>query len=315
MGVCGPLLKGLFYEDKGLFLQTLHPLAALLYLGVLMVLSLVFTNPLYLAAVFGVIVFGLQAAEGLEAWEGYMKYALLLALLVIAVNALVSRAGSTILFSGPYIPVFGQLSVSAEAICYGAAMSLRLLNIISVFCLYNMVVQPDRMLNLFARFAGNSALVASLCTRLFPSLLKELDNIRDVQRVRGVDLQAGSVKEKIKKNSSIINILLVSSLEDSLGIAESMQARAFGSGPRSIYSRNIWRPRDWLCLAAAVCSLGIAVWAVAGGAGAYNYYPVLDRLIKDSLTMVYLAGTVICLSVPVALSWGWKHCHYIKSKI
>ena len=309
------MLDKLFYREKGLFLQSLHPLAALTYLGTLLVLALAFTNPLYLLGILLVVVLAIRAVDGLEAWESYLKIVLFMMVLVMIINPLVVHAGQTIIWHGPRVPVFGRLTISLEAICYGAAMSVRLLDIISVFCLYNQIVHPDKALNLFSRFAGKSVLVISLATRMFPAMVRELESVRGVQQMRGVDFDKGSAKEKVRKYSSLVNILLLSSLEDSLEIAESMQARAFGSGPRTCYTRNLWRPRDVLFLTGSACALGAGIWGLLHGFGGFTFYPQLDYLINGPGTVAVLLIVLFSLSIPVIFSWGWQRCHYLKSKI
>ena len=309
------MLDKLFYQEKGLFLQSLHPLAAVTYLGTLLVLSLAFNNPLYLCGILLVVLLTIWTADGWEAWENYLKISLPMILLIILINPLMIRAGKTVLWYGPQVPILGRLTISLEAIYYGAAMSVRLLDIISLFCLYNLIVHPDKALNLFSRIAGKSTLVISLTTRLFPAMVRELENIRGVQQLRGIDFKQGTVKEKVKKYSSLISILLMSSLEDSQEIAESMQARAFGSGPRSRYSRNLLRPRDILCLSGSSLALGVSIWGVLHGFGSYTFYPQMDYLINGTGTVAVLVAVLLSLSVPAMLSWGWRYCPCIKSKI
>lgn len=309
------MLEKLFYQEKGLFLQSLHPLPALAYLGTLLVLALVFSHPLYLAGLLLVIGLTIWAAQGLETWESYLKIGLAMMALVMIINPLMIRAGKTIIWYGPNVPVFGRLTISLEAIYYGIAMSVRLLDIISIFCLYNLIVHPDKVLNLLSRFAGKSALVISIATRMFPTMARELENIRCVQQMRGVDFNKGSLKEKVKKRSSLINILVLSSLENSLEIAEAMQARAFGSGPRSCYSRSLWRPRDALCFSVSAGALGAGIWGLLHGFGAYAYYPQLDYLLGGTGTVAVLFIVLFNLSVPAILNWGWQHCPYLRSKI
>jgi len=305
----------LFYREKGLFLQSLHSVAALAYIAVLFVLTLVFSHPFYLVGLLLVTALAIWAADGLEAWESYLKVSLGMIVLIIIINPIVVHAGKTVLWYGPRIPVIGRLTITLEAICYGAAMSVRLLAVISVFCLYNLIVHPDKTLQVFSRFAHKSTLIISLATRMFPAMVRDLNSIRDVQRMRGVDFASGNLKEKIKKYSSLLNILLLSSLEGSLQTAEAMQARAFGSGPRSCYRRELFRTRDLLCLSGCGLALTSGLYGLFRGFGRYQYYPQLGYLIDGSMNMLVLAVVLMGLLVPVALSWGWKHCRYLKSKI
>ncbi|MDD4588787.1 MAG: energy-coupling factor transporter transmembrane component T, partial [Heliobacteriaceae bacterium] len=115
--------------------------------------------------------------------------------------------------------------------------------------------------------------------------------------------------------SCLYNILLLSSLEDAMEIAESMQARAFGSGRRSTYSRHLLRPRDILCAGGSLLALLAAIWGWLLGYGQYTFYPEADVLIKDRTTLVSLSVVLFYLSVPLMLSEGWKHCRCLRSKI
>lgn len=309
------MIQQFFYQEKGLFLQNLHPAAAFFYIAVLLVLALTFSHPLYLAGILLVTALTIWAADGLATWEGYLKIAMGMVLLIMIINPLVVHVGQTVLWQGPRLPVLGRLTITMEAICYGAAMGVRLLSIISIFCLYNLIVHPDRLLFLFSRFARKSALVLSLATRLFPVMVATMNSIREVQQLRGVDFQKGTLRERAGKYAALFNILLVSSLEGSLQMAEAMQARAFGSGPRSCYRRDFFRPRDGLCLAGSLFSLTLAICGVFHGFGTYTYYPQLGYLFDGSAAVLVLVAVLAGLSLPAVLSWGWQRCHYLKSKI
>jgi energy-coupling factor transport system permease protein len=224
---------------------------------------------------------------------------------------LVTNAGATILWQGPRLPVFGKIAISLEAVFYGAVMSLRLLDVISVFCLYNIMVHPDKVLNMLERFAFKSALVLSLATRMFPAMIRHLENIKEIQLVRGVDFAKGTFKQKLDKYVNLIYILLLSSLEDSMEIAEAMQARAFGSGRRTCFVRDAFKPEDFICTAAGIAALFAGIYGAIKGYGTMSFYPYLGPVISrgDISLLAFLLGM---LSIPALLSWGWRHCRYFK---
>jgi len=309
------MLENLFYREKNLFLQSLHPGVSLVYLGIFLVLSLLFTNPLFLAGLLVVVILAVWAVAGLDSWEAYLRIGLGMAMLIMIINPLVVHAGTTVIWYGPTIPVLGRITVSLEAICYGAAMSVRLLLVISIFCLYNLSVHPDKTLGLLSRFARKSTLIISIATRMLPAMARNQASIREVQTMRGVDFSAGGIRERLRKYSFLLNVLLLSSLEGSLEIAESMQARAFGSGPRTCYKRETWRPRDTFCLLSSLIASGLAIWGATQGIGMYSYYPQLGPLISGRTSIILLAAVLFFLTIPVLLSWGWQHCFYLKSKI
>ncbi|HPU35441.1 MAG TPA: energy-coupling factor transporter transmembrane component T, partial [Bacillota bacterium] len=219
------LFDSFYYKEKGVFLQTLHPGAAVALILVFLLQVLVFSHPLYLAGSFGVIFLTIWAAGGLKAMKNYLKFALWVVLVVLAINPLVNQSGNTVLWQSPPLPLAGRLSVTLEAVLYGAVMGLRLLNIVVIFCLYNLIVHPDRLLNMISRFAHKPALIISLSTRLLPVMAASLNNIREAQQLRGVDFSEGSLKKRLDRYTAMLHVLMISSLEDSLQMAEAMQAR------------------------------------------------------------------------------------------
>ncbi len=309
------MLEQLYYEDKGVLLQNLHSAAILGYLAVFITLPLLFSHPLYIGGIFLVSLLAIAAAEALEKWEAYLKAGIWMAIAIMLLNPIVSHGGKTVLWRSPYLPVVGHFTICLEALCYGAAMGTRLLAVLTTFCLASAVVHPDKILNIFSRFAYRSALVVSLATRMLPLAARELANAREMLQLRGVDFASGSLLERLKKHSWLFDILLMSSIEGAFQTAEAMQARAFGSGPRSCYRRELWRPRDLLCLAAACSALVLSCYAYAKGYSGYSYYPQLGALVPSRLFLYLLAGIIISLAFPLALSWGWKHWPCLKSKI
>lgn len=309
------MLDNLYFHDKGLFLQSFHPAVALVYLLVLLALSLLYENPLYLLALLLLLALLIKGVDGIEAWEGFLKIGIFLMVMVMVINPLIIKAGATIIWHGPAVPLLGKLDISMEALYFGFASSIRLLIILSIFCLYNLMVNPDKAMNVFSRAAGKSILMIALSIRMFPTMVRNLKRIKEVLQLRGIDFNKGSLRERIKKQSYLYNILLLSSLEDSMEIAESMQARAFGSGKRSVYSQNMFRPRDILCVGGSLLALFAAIWGLLYGCGQYNFYPEADNLIKDRATFIVLSVVFLYLSIPLILSEGWKNCRFLKSKI
>ncbi len=309
------MIQRMFYQEKGTFLQSLHPGVSLIYITVLLLTALVFDHPFYLLGSLLATLLAIWAAGGLAAWEGYLKAALWLVLLVMLINPLVNHNGSTVLWSGPELPLLGRLTVTMEAVAYGAAMGIRLLALVSVFCLFNLIIHPDRFFRMLAVLAKKSALVLSLTTRLLPVMALAMHRISEAQQLRGVDFNQGTLAQRLKKSTYRLNILLVTSLEDSLQMAEAMHARGFGSGPRTRYRQDLFRPRDGICLASCFFALVVSFYCLLSGAGSYVYFPALSVLSSSKTTLPALILLLFLLSLPALLSWGWNHCRYWKSKI
>lgn len=299
------------------FFSKLHTFTALSYTGVLLVLVLVALHPLYLGAVLGAVFMAVWAAGGLKIWGSYLRVVFPLVLLLLVINLLVNRAGETVFWRFSSLPFVGWLdfAFTLEAFCYGVAMGVRLVAVSGVFCLYNLIVHPDRLLRFLGRLAWKSALVASLAIRLFPSLLSSASSIREALELRGVNFAAGSAWERARKYSLILRVLLFSSLEESLQLAEAMQARAFGGGQRSFYSQEEFRPGDWFVLGGCLFSLAAALAGSFFKWDSFRYYPRLGELSLSGLQTVHLLAVLAGILIPVALNWGWQKWSFLRSKI
>lgn len=303
----------LAYREKDNFIYKLHPFTAVAYIFVVVLLSLIFAHPLYLLGLFlalgGVII----ASGNLREWKPYLLLSLGLLVMLMLVNAVFVQVGSTVLLTGPRVPLLGTIKITLEAICFSGAMGIRLLVIISSFCFYTYAVHPDKVLKLLNKFSGKSVLAIILATRLFPLLVKDVRRIAEVQRCRGVKLDHGTRRQRLKSRLPVINILLLSSLERSIQMAESMQAKGYGSGKRSFYFRDYWRPRDWLVLIPTVLALAAGIWAALKGWSAYIFYPRLESIKLDQMVMVPII--VLVLAVPIILNWWWEKWPLLRSKI
>jgi len=303
----------LAYREKNNLIHKLHPFTAVAFIGVIFILSLIFSHPVYLLALFCAVGLVISAAGIVSEWRTYLKFTLSMMVILMIINALFVHNGTTVLITGPKLPVLGKTKITLEALAYGAGMGIRLLVIISVFCLYTYGVHPDKVLKLFSKFGNKSVLAITLSTRLFPLITQDFKRITEVQRCRGVKFDTGGWWERIKNSVPIISVLLLSCLERSMQLAESMLARGYGSGSRTSFRHDLWRPRDSIILASLSIGLIVGVWTVILGSSDYSYYPRMDKIDLNSLK---LAGVLMgLLAMPAVLSWGWKRWPLLKSKI
>ena len=297
----------LFYEPSEGLLPRLHTLTLLTYCGGLAVLALTFSHPLYLLAVLAAGALGIAAAQAGVKWAFYLRLGLWTGGLMLLINALVSRAGATVILQA------GPVRVSLEALVYGAAMGLRLFAALTAFCLAGATIHPDRLLTLFSRLAFPSSLVVALATRSLPNAVRDLVRAREALLVRGVDLSGGSLRDRTEKAAWLLEVVLVSSLEGALQTAEALQARGLGCGPRTLFRREVFRPRDLVVLAGVGLSLALSLYAGLMGIAHYTFYPRLAPVVPATLWP--LSGILAGFSLPAILSWGWQRWPFLRSRI
>jgi energy-coupling factor transport system permease protein len=223
------------------------PLTALLAAAV--VAALVATHTASVAAICVVLLVAAWRAPASRRWP-YLVGTFVSAVLVVIVTPFVETIGTHPLWTGPVVPVLGQLDVTREELHGGLFQGLRLAAVGLAFAVYALRVDHDRLLAA-AGWARRSALAAALATRLVPLLERDARDLRVALRGRNVEL--GPVR--------LLSPLLAGSLERGLDLAEAMEARGYGRPGRTRAPRPAWDARDHAALAAAVALVAVgALW-------------------------------------------------------
>ncbi|WP_165164371.1 energy-coupling factor transporter transmembrane component T family protein [Corynebacterium qintianiae] len=181
--------------------------------------------------------------------------------------ALYGRSGGVVFFS------WGLINVTELSLSLAAAAVARVLAVVLPVAVLSADVDPtdlgdglSQVLKLPERFVIGA--VAAL--RMLTLLREDLDAMRMSRRARGV-----ADSGRFRYFFSLAFGVLVMSLRRAGKLAAAMEARGFGSGPRTHARVSALGQRDWVvmvvCLAGALLSLGIAwytghlrpVWAVS----------------------------------------------------
>lgn len=137
------------------------------------------------------------------------------------INSLFSHVGNTTLFVIPEKwPLIGG-AVTIESLVYGAINGLVISNLYILFNILNLAINAKQLTRLIPRAFHSVAMVVTISITFFPTIQNRAREIKEAQMIRG---------NPMKKTSDwlpIIIPLLVTSLENSILLAESMTARGF----------------------------------------------------------------------------------------
>jgi len=184
----------------------------------------------------------------------YLVGALLSALAVVVLTPFVETIGSHPIWTGPTVPVLGQLDVTREELYNGLFQGLRLGAVALAFAAYALLLDHDRLLQA-AGFARRSVLAVALATRLVPTLERDAAGLTESLRGRGVEVSG------VRGRARLLTPLLAGSLERALNLAEAMEARGYGRAGATRALGPAWRSRDRAALAVAAALVVIgALW-------------------------------------------------------
>jgi len=288
--------SALAYSPRPGPLRDASALAAIAYFGSLAAVALASTNPIVLAgAGAGVAVAGLSAGAG-RALGTAARYGLVLGVAFVAVNAVASQRGETVLVRGWELPVLGRIDVSLEALVEGAVLAGRVVVVLLAFAVLSASVDPDRLLRLMRPVARRSALTATLIARLAPLATRDHARVREAAVLRGPGAAAvGRV--------AILRRLVAGALDRSVDVAATLELRGYAAGPPRRAAQPPPGRRSWRFAAAGVAIAGVGAVALATGAAAFEAYPTIDLEASGATAAAALALPVLAALPFAGLEW------------
>jgi energy-coupling factor transport system permease protein len=175
-------------------------------------------------------------------------------LALFVVTPFVETLGSHPIWTGPIVPVLGQLDVTHEELASALFQAVRLAAVGLAFAAYALVLDHDRLLAA-AGVARRSLLAVALATRLVPTLERDANGLVESLRARGVAVDG------LRRRAMLLSPLLAGSLERGVNLAEAMEARGYGRAGRTRIPPPPWRFADGAALLlAALVVLSGATW-------------------------------------------------------
>ncbi len=282
------------YTPRPRPLQLASPSAAVAYLGALIAVAFLYSNPIVLLAVGIAVVLAGRLAGAWLAVRAALWMGLTLALLIVVVNALVVSRGTTVWARLGDWPIFGQVDVTAEAVAAGAVLGLRAAVVMVAFAVYSACVDPDRVLRALRPLAGRSALTATLVSRLVPVAAADAGRLRDAARLRGPG--AAPVGK-----APLARRLLAGSLDRAVDVAATLELRGYSLDAPPAKARRARSRYDRRFYATGAIVLAVAIAGKALGADSFSEYPTTE-IGSGTTTLVVAAITALSGFVPLRRS-------------
>lgn len=226
----------------------------------------------------------------------FFRFSVAIALIIIIFNLLVNKNGGTRIF------IFRDFFITLESFYYSLFMALRLIAIMMTFALGNLIINPDDAFNIISKIFGKSSLVMSLVYRLSFSLINQINSIKDIEFLRGNTFE-GNLYKRIKCYGEVINILFLSSLEDSIELAEAMYSRGYGISKRSSYRNQNFNFRDYVIIVMCIILIILLIGYLILGINSYRFFPQTENPIKK-ITVYEVFFMLIFYSL-VIINWWW----------
>ncbi len=204
-------------------IHLLDPRVKFLYVCVMFVIAVMFTQLLPLILLFLIQIPFVWMAGVKREWIRSMRGALMFAIIIFLFNFVFTYFYTEY----PQPPSMGLIE-------YSLSMTLRFIVLVESFAVFFLTTSPDHLgLALEqSRVPYEFCFAFTTAVRFVPVLAEEAQTIMDAQKARGLELERGNFIKRVRNYIPILIPLVVSAIRRSLELAETMESRAWGASDK-----------------------------------------------------------------------------------
>jgi energy-coupling factor transport system permease protein len=230
------------YLYKESFIHRLHPLTKLAFSACIMIMAMIFTEPVYLLGVIALVMTLSIAGRILKESMGYLLTMAFFAIIVLILQCLFLNKGHVYftVFPASWPIVGGWLPISKGGLIFGTAMALRVMAIISVFPMLITTTQPrDIVMSLVEtlKVPYDYAFMFTTALRFIPVIIGEVTIIYQAQLSRAHAVEGFNPIKKIKAFAPIAFPILFIAIEKAERLGLCMELRGYKSGTRTYFKK------------------------------------------------------------------------------
>ncbi len=233
-------------------------------------IALFTTNPAYKALVLAAAFTALAAAAGVRRMRRLLVGVGFIAAFDVLLNFVSAHLGRTVLFALPQtLPALGGV-YTLEALAFGASGGITIAAAIFAAAPFSLMLQPHEVMDALPRVLSRTGIAIAASMNLVPSVVTSFAEVSEAQRLRGWRPRGP------RSWAEVVVPVVLTSAESSIQLAESMEARGFGGGPRTSFLRPRLERDDWLLIGTSgLAVFGFVILHAAGFAADWYAYPSL----------------------------------------
>jgi len=241
-----------------------------------LLIVLMTTNPAYKGAVLAAALCALAAGAGPRSIRGLVIAVAAVAAFAALLNFASAHLGETVLFSLPAsIPALGG-PYTLEALAFGATGGMTIAAAILAVAPFSLMLESHDIVDALPTALSRTGAAIAASLNLVPAVGATFVQVSEAQRMRGWRPRGP------RSWAEVVVPVVLTSVESSLQLAESMEARGFGSGPRTHVDPPRMTRADWLVTASAAAAVALFSAATAAGwAQPWAAYPTLSAPAVD----------------------------------
>jgi biotin transport system permease protein/energy-coupling factor transport system permease protein len=174
---------------------------------------------------------------------------------------------------GKPLLAIGVVQISHQGLQLGLLQIWRFVLLIIIAAILTMTTLPSeitiglerllRPIRIFRISSHDIAMMVSLALRFIPTLLEEVESIREAQLARGVNFKLRTITGKMRTIVYLIESLSISIFRRCDELVDAMEARGYQQGHRT-YLRELSLSRTDFCTLGGIITVAIAIIILFG---------------------------------------------------
>ena len=247
------------YLEKKTSVHGLDPRTKIFILFVTFIIALLYQHPLYLFAVFFLVLLHGLISKTLINLKIVWRLILLIDFLTILIWSITAGGENIIVWR-----------ISIQSILYGISSAMKISLMIIAGIIFLSTTKNEEMALGLIRLGipYRMSFVFSTALRLVPTLAGTGATVIQAQRSRGLDLDEGNIFERVRKYIPLLVPIFLSTIRSTNLLAQALESKGFGyKEKRSFYLMLEFKVRDYILIFFLLILLLINVYLRLKGYG------------------------------------------------
>jgi energy-coupling factor transport system permease protein len=234
----------------------MNPRAVALWSASALTIVLIGNNPVYRALVgLAAIAFLAAASSSRLSAKPLLALAAAAIPITVALNLAFGHAGDHVFARLPSaIPAIGG-AITLESLTFGLASGIGVMAAVLAAAPLSRVLEPHELLAIVPAALSRTGVTLAAALNLVPGLGRSFRGVYEAQALRG------KPQGRFRAAGEVLVPAMLTAIEGSIQMAESMEARGFGGGRRTSFQATRWSARDVFVGATALAAASIFVAA------------------------------------------------------
>ncbi len=276
----------------------LHPISIFLFYIMVIIGTVICTNPVisiisFMAAIIYRIV--LKKAMVIKEILLYLGIVVITALF----NMILSHNGQTVLF------YLNDNRVTLEAAVYGFSSGIMIASVMAWCRSLSQDFTEDKILYLIGNISSDIALILSMVMRFIPLYKRQSVKVSEAYGVIN-DNENENIADRLKNKLRVYDSVLGFAIENSIDTADSMKARGYGCGKRTMFHRFSVNKTDIVYIVLIAVELFIYIFSIKNSTASYSFYPVIDKINMEKNYLIFYVSFAVMSAIPLIEEIKWR---------